>query len=206
MPVLEELQGSGAAPTIVRAYAKYLASDLDAHAGVYVQLDTPQAVAFGADKAGGFSTPNLSMTALSARKGVIAGQPDDAASGLIRPLDFFADLSAKLFGTVPLSALIAVDSSGLAQADPNAPEIRIQLNPNPKSPTTVITKLSWSPRITPAKDPVGHDDVPSGSTSALTLDTTLTRSLTGARRWPTSTAAPNLRHGVRRRWASASTR
>ena len=182
VPVLEELQGSSAAPTTVRAYAKYLSSDLDAHAGVYVQLDTPQAVAFGADKAGGFSTPSLSMTALSARKGVIAGQPDDAASGLIRPLDFFADLSAKLFGTVPLSALIAVDSSGLAQADPNAPEIRIQLKPNAKSPTTLITKLSWSPQITShTNDPLQVTlDLPSGSTSALTLNTTLTRSLTGA--------------------------
>ena len=81
-----------------------------------------------------------------------------------------------------MSALIAVDSSGLAQADPNAPEIRIQLKPNPKSPTTVITKLSWSPQITSyTKDPVQVTiDVPSGSTSALTLNTTLTRSLTGA--------------------------
>lgn len=182
VPVLEELQGSSAAPSTVRAYPKYLASGLDAHAGVYVQLDTPQSVTFGADKAGGFSTPNLAMTALSARKGVIAGNPDDAAAGLIKPLEFFADLSARLFGTVPLSALIAANSAGFAEADPNAPEILIQLKPHPKAPTTVITKLFWSPQITSyKKDPVEVTiDMPSGRTSALTLGTQLTRSLTGA--------------------------
>jgi hypothetical protein len=183
VPVLEELQGPAAAPTSVRAYTGYLQNGLDPNAGVYVQLDTPQSVSFSADKAGGFATPALSLTALSARKGLVAGDPDDAAAGLIRPLDFFSDLSATLFGEVPLSALIAVNSAGTTEADPNAPEIRIQFKPNPQAPTSAITKLTWSPVVTSYQPPKAAVWVtvnePTGTVSSLTLSTTLTRSLTG---------------------------
>jgi hypothetical protein len=181
VPALEQILGS-ASPVNIQLYSRYLSGDLDAHAGVFAQISgTPPAIQFSADKAGGFATPNLSLTALSARKGLIAGNPDDAANGLIRPAEFFADLSARLFGTVPLQALIPVDGSGAASADQNAPQIKNSLKPNAKNPDTLVTQVSWSPQLTHyEKDPVHVEFDQKGQTSALTLRTTLTRSLKGA--------------------------
>jgi hypothetical protein len=181
VPSVEQIIGSST-PITVQLYDRYLASDLDPHAAVFAQITgTPTVLTFSADKAGGFSTPNLTLTGLSAKKGLIAGSINDAADGVIKPAEFFSDLSAKLFGTVPLQALIPVDGGGNAPADQNAPEIRTSFSPNAKNPDTEIVKLSWSPQLQPYKqDPVHVDINQNGQTSALTLGTKLTRSLTGA--------------------------
>jgi hypothetical protein len=179
VPALEQILGT-TSPITVQLYSRYLSSGIDGHAAVFAQVSgTPPAIQFSADKAGGFSTPNLALTALSAKKGLIAGSPDDAANGLIKPTDFF-DVSAKLFGTVPLQALIPVDSNGEAPADQNAPEIRSVLSPNSKNPDTLTVKLSWSPQLAPyEKDPVKVEINQNGGISALTLKATLSRSLKG---------------------------
>jgi hypothetical protein len=180
VPSIEQILGTSS-PITVQLYTRYLSSGIDTHAAVFVQVaGAPPSIAFSADKAGGFSTPNLALTALSAKKGLVAGSPDDAANGVIKPTAFF-DVSAKLFGTVPLQALIPVDSNGDAPSDRNAPEIRSVLSPNSKNPDTLAVKLSWSPQLTGYKqDPVHVDINQNGQTSALTLKATLTRSLTGA--------------------------
>jgi hypothetical protein len=175
IPVVEMMMGTSL-PVRVQLYRGYLFNKLDPHAGVFAEVsDAPPTLTFSADKSGGFATPNLSLTALSARKGLVAGKADDAAAGLIAPLDFFSDLSAKLFGTVPLQALIPVDASGKAPADVNAPEIRTQLKPNATNPDTLVIKVSWSPRLQNYdKDPVHVDFEPD---AALKLTAQLVRSL-----------------------------
>jgi hypothetical protein len=181
VPALEQLLGTSA-PVIIQLYNRYLSSGLDPHAGVFAQVaSTPPPVAFSADKAGGFATPKLTLKALSARKGLVAGNPDDAAAGVIKPKEFFDDLSAMLFGTVPLQALIKVNGSDHANADQNAPEIRTVLSPNDKNPDTRITKVAWSPQIQRYPSPPVIVDInQNGQTSALTLNAKLAVSLTGA--------------------------
>jgi hypothetical protein len=183
VPALEQILGT-ADPVTIQMYAPYLSGNMDPHAGVYAEVSgTPPSIVFSADKAGGFATPNLQLTALSARKGLIAGNADDAAAGLIDPKEFFADLNAKLFGKVPLQALIPVDGTGKANADLNAPLIKTSAKPNAKAPETLITKVTWAPQLqdyTKEDDPVQVNFNMNEQTSALTLKTQLTRSLTGA--------------------------
>ena len=181
VPALEQILGTSS-PVTIQLYGNYLSDNLDPHAGVFAQISgTPPAIQFSADRSGGFATPNLSLTALSARKGLVAGNPDDAANGLIRPSEFFGDLSARLFGTVPLQALIPVDGSGAANADQNAPLIKNSLKPNAKNPDTLVTQVLWSPQLQKyEKDPVHVEFNTNGQTSALTLNAKLTRSLKGA--------------------------
>src|SRR6185437_6544302 len=166
-----------ASPVTIELYDGYLANGLDANAGVYAKITSPNAtVTFSADKSGGLATPNLSMTGLSARKGLIAGNPDDAASGVIRPSEFFGDTSAQLFGTIPLGSLIPVDNE-VADAAQNAPEIRSKLLPDAKATTSIVTHIKWQPALQNySLDPL---DVEFDASSSLTLEVTLTRGVSG---------------------------
>jgi hypothetical protein len=176
VPVLEAIMGTSD-PVAIALYSGYLHNGLDPHAGVFATVvGTQPALTFSAEQAGGFATPNLQVTALSARKGLVAGDPDDAAAGVIQPAAFFPDTAAQLFSTVPLSALIPVDAQGKAPADTNAPEIRTQLLPNARHPTTLVTKVSWTPQLKSYDTPVFSVDFQ--STAALTLSAKVTRSLT----------------------------
>jgi hypothetical protein len=179
IPALERILGT-TSPVTVQLYSRYLSSGIDSHAAVFAQVSgTPPPLKFSADKAGGFSTPNIALTALSAKKGLVAGSPDDAANGVIKPTAFF-DISAKLFGKVPLQKLIPVDGNGDAPADQNAPEIRSVLSPNSKNPDTLTVKLSWTPQLKSYDtDPVVKVYINQNGTSALSLKATLSRSLTG---------------------------
>jgi len=178
VPALEQLVGMSTTISI-QLYTNYLTGGLDNHAAVFAQIANPPPIQFSADKAGGFSTPNLSLKALSAKKGLVGGNPDDAANGLIKPAEFF-DLSAQLFGTVPLQALVPVDGSGKAPADQNAPEIRTVFSPKGKNPNAQVTKFSWSPQLKRYEnDPVRVEINQQGQASALTLKGSLTRSLKG---------------------------
>ncbi|HEY2439405.1 MAG TPA: hypothetical protein VGI07_04190 [Solirubrobacteraceae bacterium] len=182
VPALEQLLGLTTGVDIA-LYDGYLTTGLDGHAGVYASLvgthGTVPPVTFTADKAGGLATPNVSPTALSARKGVVAGPADDAAQGVIDPAQFFGGVSipGKLFGAVPLSDLIKVDSSGTADASQNAPEIRTKLSPNAQHPQKSVTTVTWQPTVESYnQDPLKvtfHD------AAVLALTTTITRDLQG---------------------------
>jgi hypothetical protein len=181
VPVIEELLGTFS-PISIQLYAPYLSGGLDANAGVFAQIvGTPPGVSFSADKAGGFATPAMAMTALSARKGLVAGKADDAAAGRIDPAAFFDNTTAKLFGTIPLTELIPVDKiTKVAPAGPNAPEIRTLAKPNPKSPKSVVTKVHWAPQLTDySAGPVSINFNSDGNHSALTLDARIERNLSG---------------------------
>lgn len=181
VPAVEEILGLNE-PLTIALYQPYLSGGMDKHAGVFADVVNNQPnLTFSAEQAGGLGTPNLTLKALSARKGLIAGSAADAAAGLIDPGQFFTDLKAQLFGTIPLSGLIPVDGSGKAPADKNAPEIRTVLTPNHTHPTAAVTKVQWSPQLQNYSQPplqVQFDQ--NGAKSALNLKTVLTRSLTGA--------------------------
>jgi hypothetical protein len=197
VPALSELIGQQVA-VLVELYGPYLQTALDPNAGVFAQITGtpagvpfPPPVAFSADRAGGFARPNLGLTALSARKGLVSGDPTDAAEGTIDPAAYFGDVQAKLFGTIDLGSLIPVDAiTGRANAAQNAPEIRTTALPNRRHPTQFVTVINWQPQL---KD---YDAGPvsilfnDGESSALKLNVRAERNLDGTP--PTSAATGRL--------------
>jgi hypothetical protein len=193
VPVIEQILGN-ASPVLIELYSGYLQNNLDPYVGVYasviseveggVPTGAAPVIAFSAHQSGGFATPVLALSALSAKKGLLAGQASDAVAGNVDPTAFF-DLSAKLFGEVPLSALVKTTKTEgtrkLADVTRNAPEIRSALKPNAKAPTSEVATVQWAPDLMNYEnDPVRVHFDQNGQTSALTLKATLTRSLVGA--------------------------
>lgn len=198
VPSVSELLGRPVA-VLVSFYPAYLAQGLDPNAGVFAQLaENPLPLTFSADSAGGFAQPNISLTALSARKGLVAGSASQAAAGTIDPSDYFGASEARLFGVIPLSDLIPVDAlTKLATAAQNAPEIRTKALPNSKHPTRLQTVLTWKPDLqavdgrtlsTPVPVKLLVDD--DGDKSSLELKVEITRTLDG--KPPTSSATGTL--------------
>jgi hypothetical protein len=190
VPSLEELLGTSS-PVSIQYYQPYLTSDMDSNAGVFAVVATgstalaaPPPVAFSANKAGGFATPSFTITALTARKGIVAGSPDDAARGYIDPSAYFGglDITAELFGTIPLGQLIPIDAiTKLAASKQNSPEVRSLTLPNKSAPTQIVTRVKWEPElqdysIGPVKIAFNSD----GQTSKLSLNATITRPLDGS--------------------------
>ena len=191
VPALAELIGSKQA-VLIELYAPYLSAGLDSHAGVFADIvGGPPAIGFSADQAGGLARPNLALSALSARKGLVSGNPADAANGVIKPSEFFGDIDAKLFGTIDLGVLIPVDALGQADAATNAPEIKTKAEPNRQHPTELVTKISWEPELTNYEhDPVKISFNTDGEQSALALHVQIEHKLDGSP--PTSVATGKL--------------
>ncbi len=192
VPAIAELLGRQVA-VLIGYYPAYLQNGLDPNAGVFAEIvQAPPGVGFSADKAGGLATPNISLTALSARKGLVSGSADNAAAGTIKPGDYFGAVDAKLFGTVPLSGLIPIDPTTLvANAAQNAPEIRTKLLPNRKHPTQSVTNIKWAPQLVSySKDPIKVEFHVDGENSELTLNVHIERRLDGTP--PTSKATGKL--------------
>ena len=146
VPALTALIGQNTA-VLISLYPPFLQSGIDPHAGVFAQVvGTPPPVSFSADKSGGFARPNVVVSALSARKGLVSGAPNDAANGQINPAAYFPDPDAKLFGTIALGDLIPVQQ-GLADAAQNAPAIRTHATPNSRRPTLITTTIDWQPQL-----------------------------------------------------------
>ena len=104
-------------------------------------------LSFTADKSGGFAQPNITLSALSARKGLVSGAADDAASGVISPTAYFGAADAKLFGTIDLGDLIDLVAGGSPTPRTNAPEIRTHAVPNRHHPTELDTVINWTPQL-----------------------------------------------------------
>ena len=196
VPSLAEILGQQSA-VLIKLYAPYLASGLDPNAGVFAEIDGAQpGVSFSADRSGGFAQPNIVLTALSARKGLVSGAPSDAADGKINPGAYFGPTDAKLFGTVPLGDLIPVDAQSLASAADNAPTIRTEAKPDATHPKELVTTLTWHPQLQefdgrslPTPIPV-KVEFNAGGTSALKLQVTIHNDLSGNP--PTSDATGEL--------------
>jgi len=179
VPALVALVGQNSAVQI-QFYQPYLQNGIDPHAGVFAELvGGPTSVAFSADKAGGFARPNLGLSGLSARKGLVSGKADDAAAGKINPSEYFGDPDAKLFGTIDLGSLIPVDQL-VADAAENAPEIRTHAIPNRRHPSQLVTVLNWSPQLQDfSAGPVQITFNADGQQSALNLRVRLESHLDG---------------------------
>jgi hypothetical protein len=185
MPALEALTG-GSPDVQIHLYQQYLSQGLDGNAGVFAEVNVPPAVGFSANKSGGFARPNLTVSAVTARKGLTGGKSADAAKGLIDPAAFFGDVDAKLFGTVPLKDLIPIDPNTLrALAKTNAPEIRTHSAPNARNPQTITTKVSWAPELVPGwppnsgSSPLQVQFNTDGNKSSLALHATFVRYFNG---------------------------
>jgi hypothetical protein len=188
MPALEALTG-GSPDVKIHLFQQYLAQGMDGNAGVFAEVNVAPAVAFSANKAGGFARPNLSVSAVTARKGLTGGSSTDAAKGLIDPAAFFGNVDAKLFGTVPLKDLIPIGSDLKALAAKNAPEIRTHSSPNAIDPQTITTKVSWEPDLVPGwpnssgsgsgSGPLQVQFNSNGNKSSLTLHATFVRYFNG---------------------------
>jgi hypothetical protein len=154
VPTISNLLGRQVA-VLVGYYQPYLQVGMDPHAGVFLDIvGNPPGVGFTADKAGGLATPNLTLDALSARKGLVSGSADHAAQGVISPSEYFGPMDAKLFGTIPLGDLIPIDPSTLvADATNNSPEVRCKFDPNRTDPVTSTTHIVWKPDLTDYKPP-----------------------------------------------------
>jgi hypothetical protein len=197
IPALSELIGQQVA-VLIELYGPYLQVALDPNAGVFAQVvATPQgvpfppAVAFSADQAGGFARPNIALTAVSARKGLVSGDPNDAAQGTIDPSAYFSGIDAKLFGTIDLGNLIPIDKiTQRANAAQNAPEIRTRALPNRRHATQLVTTINWEPQLHDYDNPPVSILFNDGETSALKLNVQITRNLDGTA--PTSTVTGRL--------------
>jgi hypothetical protein len=197
IPALSELIGEQVA-VLIELYGPYLQTELDPNAGVFAQVIAtppgvtfPPAVAFSADQAGGFARPNIALTAVSARKGLVSGDPTDAAEGTIDPAAYFSDVDAKLFGTIDLGNLIPIDEvTQRADAAQNAPEIRTRALPNRRHPTQLVTTINWQPQLKDYDAPPVSMLFNDGETSALKLNVQITRNLDGTP--PTSVATGRL--------------
>ena len=188
VPSVEELLGV-TTPVDIQFYQPYLQKGLDPNAGVFVKVfglsgGSLPTISFSAEKSGGFATPGFTVTALSARKGMVAGSPDDAANGVIDPSIFFGGLSVspKLFGTIPLGNLIPVDSiTHKAVSLQNAPEIKSKELPDKVHPTQVVTTVKWEPDLADySLDPIEIKFNSDGNNSKLSLQAQLTRPLDGS--------------------------
>jgi hypothetical protein len=196
VPSLPEILGQQTA-VLIKLYAPYLASGLDPNAGVFAEIDgTQPGVSFSADRSGGFAQPNIVLTALSARKGLVSGAASDAAQGKINPGAYFGPTDAKLFGTVPIGDLIPVDAQSLASAADNAPTIRTEAKPNATHPKELVTVLTWHPQLKDFDGRLKPTPIPvqvlfnTGGTSALKLQVKIQNDLSG--KPPTSEATGEL--------------
>jgi hypothetical protein len=103
---------------------------------------------FSADKAGGFATPNLSISGLTSQLGPLAGDLTNAASDIFDPSDFFNDVkdAANLFGTFSLADLLQPLTMGAG-----APKVQLNKEnlpaPPPAKKIKLVTTLDWTPEV-----------------------------------------------------------
>ena len=162
LPAVEQLLGTDA-PAQIAYEQKYLDSGFDAgnRTGVFAQLvkesATHQLTAdklqarFAADQAGGISTPDLSISALTRELGPLAG--DNLAAlraNQFDPAEFFKDVkdAAKLFGSIPLVDLIVGGTMEVG-----APKVQLAAEPVVGNPNQrrLIAALDWQPEVRNAK-------------------------------------------------------
>lgn len=99
-------------------------------------------VGFSADKAGGFATPSLGVSSLTALQGPLAGKVADAVQDVFNPTDFFPKGGlAQLFGSFDLADLLPVASMGV-----NAPKMQTTTEDIPGGKKLVVT-IDWAPKL-----------------------------------------------------------
>jgi hypothetical protein len=168
LPAVEQLLGTST-PTTIALYPPYLAAGhLDANAGVFAQIVRDNAppgpnavphtsaatlpITFDPRQAGGISTPNMNLSALTREHGPTAGDPANAAADMFHAGDFFGGFAdpnqmPKLFGSLALSDILPAAGSAAA----NAPKIQFQTVDVSPTKKVLVTVFDWQPRVG------GHD-------------------------------------------------
>jgi hypothetical protein len=157
LPAVEALIGVPA-ETKIAFYPAYLGQDPNNATGLFAQIvkETASHVQtldkllseFSADQAGGFATPNLSISGLTSQYGPLAGDLAKAAQDVFDPSDFFNDVkdAAKLFGTLSLTDLLAPLTMGTG-----APKIQFDhkklADPPPSLKEQLTVTLDWTPEV-----------------------------------------------------------
>lgn len=102
------IQGDGRVD--VGFYPTYVSSGFDNNDGeVFLQLADELGLDFtsNTDKSGGFVSPNMGISGLSRSRGSVPGDIDNFATGNVdNPAEMFGNLLPKLFGTIPLDAIL----------------------------------------------------------------------------------------------------
>ena len=155
IPQIQQLLGKTASTTM-RLFPGYVASGIDAGAGVFAEVvrETPAAgdpfaavspetlgVTFSSDQAGGFATPNLGVSTLSRERGPLAGKVADALVDKFDPKSFFPAGTASLFGTFDLFQLLLESALG-----DGAPKLQTQAQDIPGGKLLIAT-LDWTPEV-----------------------------------------------------------
>ncbi len=155
VPQVQQILGKDAATTI-RLYQGYIASGLDAGAGVFAEIvrEAPAAgdafaavvadtlgVKFSSDQAGGFATPNLGVSTLTRERGPIAGKVADALLDQFDPKSFFPAGTAMLFGTFDLFDILLGSTLGKG-----APQMQTRVE-TIAGVQTVVATLDWKPPV-----------------------------------------------------------
>ena len=166
LPAVEALLGAPA-ETEIAFHAQYLDNLPGNTTGLFARVvkegplgtltDNTLAAEFEAKKAGGFATPNLSISGLTRELGPMAGSAAKIAADQFDPADFFKDMkdSAKLFGTFNLAELL----ENLTMTA-GAPKVQIQqseLLPPPPLLRLIklTTTLDWEPKVKGDFSPLG---------------------------------------------------
>jgi hypothetical protein len=157
LPAVEAMLGKPA-ETMIAFYPPYLSQDPNNTTGLFAQIvkETASHVQtldkllseFSADQAGGFATPDLSISGLTSQYGPLAGDLAKAAQNIFDPSDFFNDVkdAAKLFGTLSLADLLAPLTMGAG-----APKIQFDhkklADPPPSLKEQLTVTLDWTPEV-----------------------------------------------------------
>ena len=157
LPAVEAMLGKPAGTQIAFSN-KYLGNDPGNTSGLFAEIveEVSSGVIqgakllseFAADQAGGFATPNLSISGLTSQFGPLAGDLDNIAQDVFDPSDFFNDVkdAAKLFGTLSLADLLQPLTMGAG-----AP--KVQFNKEdlgalpPSLKLRLIATLDWTPEV-----------------------------------------------------------
>jgi len=132
VPPVQELLGDST-PIAVRYATAYKNVGLTPNGNqgaLYLELIEKLGLGFASDKSGGVATPNMDVTALSALRGPVGGDPAKFAAGQFNPKEFFnhsptddpktpqekaaAAKSARLLGGISLADIIVPGSAGEA--------------------------------------------------------------------------------------------
>jgi hypothetical protein len=157
LPAVEALLGKTTA-TQIAFFEGYLDADPTNTTGLFAKvvdeaspgsLEPAKLLSdFRADQAGGFATPDLSISGLTSQFGPMAGDLAKIAADDFTPSNFFDDVkdSAQLFGTFSLADLLKP-----LTIDAGAPKIQFKQEDLGATPPAVkmklVTTLDWKPEL-----------------------------------------------------------
>ncbi len=152
VPALSALLGQNSA-VIINLYLPYLQDGLDSHAGVFAVVSgTAPPLSFSAKASGGFAQPNITLSALSARKGLVSGirrrRRQRASCDPAAVLRRRRRHSCSGRSTWAISSTLVAGRRRRGAERPGDPHPR---RPEPAPPRrSSITVINWSPQLAPS--------------------------------------------------------